>query len=90
MNFEWDESKRESNLSKHGLDFSDAHQAFDLPMYIVPDDREDYDETRYQGIGLMNGNFVTLVFAEPDEMTIRIISLRRATAQERKIYAREI
>ncbi len=90
MNFEWDEAKRESNLVKHGLDFADAHQAFDLPMFVVPDEREDYGETRYQGIGLLNGNFVALVYTEPYDTAIRLISLRRATPQERKIYEREI
>lgn len=90
MHFDWDEAKRETNLAKHGLDFADAHQAFDLPMFAVPDDREDYGETRYQGIGLLNGNFVALIYTEPDDTTIRLISLRRATPQERRIYEREI
>lgn len=59
-------------------------------MFVVLDDREDYGETRYQGIGLLDGDFVTLVFTEPNDTTIRLISLRRATSQERRIYAREI
>ena len=90
MDFEWDEVKRESNLAKHGLDFADASSVYDLPMFVVPDDREDYDEIRYQGIRLLNGNFVTLVFTESDDTTIRLISMRKATPQERRIYAREI
>ena len=90
MNFEWDEAKRKSNLAKHGLDFADAHLAFNLPMFVVLDDRESYEEARFQAIGLLYGNFTTLVFTEPADGTIRIISMRRATPQERKIYEREI
>ena len=90
MKFEWDETKRSSNLSKHGLDFADAPAMFDLAMFVVLDEREDYGEPRYQGIGLLNGNFAAVVFTEPDEDTIRLISLRRATPQERRIYERAI
>ncbi len=90
MNFEWDEVKRSSNIAKHGLDFADASAMFGLAMFVVPDDREDYGELRYRGIGLLNGAFAAVVFTEPDEETIRLISLRRATPQERRIYEHEI
>ena len=89
MDFEWDEAKRFSNIAKHGLDFIDAYQIFDLPMFVVEDDREDYGETRYEGIGFMDGNFVVVVYTELNETTIRIISLRRASSKERRIYERE-
>ena len=67
MQFEWDKAKRKGNLAKHGLDFANALSTFDLPMFVVPDDREDYSETRYQGIGLMDGNCVSLFI--PSRMT---------------------
>ncbi len=59
-------------------------------MFAVEDDREDYGETRYQGIGFLNGNFVVVVYCELNDTSIRIISLRRATTKERRIYEREI
>ena len=90
MNFEWDEVKRSSNIAKNGLDFADASALFGLSMFVVPDDREDYGELRYQGIGLLNGSFAAVVFTEPDDETVRLISLRRATPKERRIYEREI
>ena len=90
MEFEWDEDKRVNNLAKHGLDFVDAYQIFNLPMFVVPDDREDYGEARYQGIGFLNGNLVVVVFCDVNEFTIRIISLRKATSKERSIYEREV
>jgi len=32
--FVWDEAKRKSNLSKHGLDFNDAHLVYDNPGQV--------------------------------------------------------
>jgi uncharacterized DUF497 family protein len=34
MDFEWDENKREQNLEKHGLDFTDVISVFDDPYKI--------------------------------------------------------
>ncbi len=42
----WDESKRASNLAKHGLDFAETvHVDFDTALLEI-DDREDYGECR--------------------------------------------
>lgn len=38
------------------------------------------------GIGMLDGRVVIVVFTEPDEQTIRIISLRKALPYERKRY----
>ncbi len=84
MDFEWDENKRAENISKHELDFTDAWQIFDAPMLVDIDNREDYEETRYAGIGFLKNFVVAIVFTEPDEQTIRIISLRRALNYERE------
>lgn len=35
---------------------------------------------------MLDGRFVAVVFTEPDEGTIRIISLRKALPYERKLY----
>ena len=86
MNFEWDERKNESNISKHGFDFAEADRIFNLPMLVFYDDRQDYGEDRLVGIGLLDGRVVVLVYTEPDEETIRIISLRKALSHERKRY----
>ncbi len=84
MGFEWDENKRAENIGKHDLDFIDAWQIFDAPMLVDIDEREDYGETRYFGVGFLKNFVVAAVFTEPDEQTIRIISLRRALKYERE------
>ena len=86
MEFEWDEYKNQSNLEKHGFDFADAFRVFELPMVIDFDDRDDYGEDRYIGIGLLSGRVVVVVYTEPDEETVRIISLRKALSYERRRY----
>ena len=84
MGFEWDENKRAENIGKHDLDFVDAWRIFDTPMLVDIDNREDYGETRYFGIGFLKNLVVAIVLTEPDEQTIRIISLRRALKYERE------
>lgn len=62
MNFEWDEQKNQSNVHKHGLSFADAWEMFQVPMLIEIDDRMDYGEERWIGIGRIRERTVVAVF----------------------------
>jgi uncharacterized DUF497 family protein len=86
MKFEWDEGKNQTNLIKHGFDFTDAYRIFNLPMVVELDERENYREDRFVAIGLLDGRVVVIVYTEPDDQTIRIISLRKALSLEQKHY----
>ena len=86
MRFEWDEQKRKANIHKHGFDLRDAWKVFQLPMLVALDDRQDYGEDRWIGIGMLNTRVVVVVFTECDEDTIRIISMMKATTYERIRY----
>ncbi len=86
MKFEWDENKRRTNIQKHGLDFRDAWKVFNYPMLIALDDREDYGEDRYIGIGMLERRIVVVVYTERSEDTIRIISMMKALTHERNRY----
>ena len=86
MRFEWDEQKRKANIRKHGFDFKDAPKVFHLPMLVALDDREDYGEDRYVGIGILNTRVVIVVYTERADDTIRIISMMKATTNERTRY----
>jgi uncharacterized DUF497 family protein len=55
-------------------------------MVVGYDDREEYGEDRWLGLGLLTDIVVVIVFSEPDPSTIRIISLRRALRHERQRY----
>ena len=86
MGFKWDAQKNEANIIKHELDFADAFRVFEGPMLTRLDDRFEYDEERWVGLGSIYGRAVVVVYTEPDEETIRIISLRKALPHERKSY----
>jgi len=55
-------------------------------MSVLFDERQDYGEDRLVGIGLLDGRVVVVVYTEPDEETIRIISLRKSLSHKRKYY----
>ena len=90
MNFEWDNEKKQGNILKHGLDFADAFEVFDGPMLVGLDDREDYGEDRWIGIGLLRAIVVVVVFTQIGEDSIRIMSLRKALRHERIKYEQAI
>jgi len=48
MDFEWDESKRQANIVKHGIDFVDAGAIFERHFIETEDRRRDYGEPRYR------------------------------------------
>lgn len=89
MEFAWDERKNRSNKQKHGVSFETASLVFDDPYHLTRQDREVDGEARWQTIGMVNGTHVLLVahtVPEDDEL-IRILSARKATRHERRIYA---
>ena len=86
MKLEWDKRKNSANVEKHGLDFADAYKVFEFPMLTRLDERKDYGEDRWTAIGLMELRVVVIVFTEPKANTIRVISFRKATSDERKRY----
>ena len=83
MRFEWDEEKNQANIQEHGLDFADASEMFTAPMLTALNDREDYGEDRWIGLGMLRSRIVVVVFTERGKDVIHIISLRKALKHER-------
>ena len=93
MKFEWDEAKNEQNIKKHGFDFAVTGRVFvgPFPFFARLDNREDYGEDRWQGIGMLDGAIVVvIVFTEPRTGIVRVISMRKATKNERTGYEKRI
>jgi hypothetical protein len=63
---------------------------FQNPMVTFLDQRKDYGEDRWIGIGILKTLLAVVVFTEPKPETIRIISARKATQHEERIYRDEI
>ena len=86
VRFVWDEAKRSANLRAHGLDFIDAREVFRGPVLERIDTRLDYGEERLIGTGFLRDLVVVLVYSEPEQETIRVISLRKALSHERERF----
>ena len=91
-NFEWDPNKAKSNISKHKINFEDAATVFkDEHAISIYDEEYSLNEDRWITIG-MDLKTRTLVvvhtFIEFDDINcnIRIISARKATKNEQKVY----
>ena len=101
IRFEWDEEKNLSNQRKHGVNFRTASQVFRDPHRVLVADRVVDGELRWQTTGIVksaSGAIVLLLVAhtdrEEDETgvdveVVRIISARKATSREKRIYADE-
>lgn len=84
MEFEWDEGKRQSNKKKHGVDFAKASKIFRKETVDFEDTRA-YNEQRYLAIGEAEGSVLTVVYTYRNDK-IRIISARKASKNEKRIY----
>jgi len=90
MQFEWDEIKNAINIRNHNIDFADVPNVFKGAMLIDYDDRHDYGEDRWIGLGLLHSIIIVVVFTEPLKDTIRIISARKANKKEQEKYYEKI
>lgn len=77
------------NIKKHSIDFIDVPAIFKFDTVTVIDDRFEYEEVRYQTLGLLKSRVILIVHTE-SETVIRIISARKATRYEEKIYSDQI
>ena len=85
VEFEWDEDKAKTNIQKHGVAFEEAAEVFLDPFYQVGDASTD-TEQRDLIIGYsLSQRILLVVYLERSKRT-RIISARRATPHERKLY----
>ncbi|MGA2610589.1 MAG: BrnT family toxin [Terriglobia bacterium] len=89
MQYEWDEAKRQANIQKHGIDFLGIEKVFAGQTITILDDRIDYGEPRFVTVGLLQDRVVVIAHTETDEV-IRIISIRKATKNEKIRYFKEI
>ena len=87
MKFTWDPKKDESNRKDHGVAFDEASTVFGDPLAgTIPDPDHSRGEERFLIIGMSStGRLVVVSHTDIDD-SIRIISAREATANERKNY----
>jgi uncharacterized DUF497 family protein len=93
--FEWDSDKAYKNLNKHQVRFEEAKTIFNDPFLITfSDEYHSNAELRFISLGISSqGRVLLVVHTEQilpgDNLIIRIISCRKVTRSERKIYEEE-
>ena len=90
MDIEWDPAKARSNLSKHGVSFSDVEPAFYDEFALSMPDIFSVAEERFLLVGRdALGRILTVSYTYRVK-SIRIISARLATKSERRDYEKEL
>ncbi|MGH8139443.1 MAG: BrnT family toxin [Steroidobacteraceae bacterium] len=90
--FHWDDAKAQINQRTHGIAFEDAAAVFYDPLALTRYDSEHSEcEDRWYTVGQLEGVvlvavFHTIIDGETGEVTVRIISARKATPWERREY----
>ena len=91
IEFAWDRRKARSNLVKHGVSFEEAQTVFpDESARLIEDPDHSEDEDRFLLLGYSfraRSLLVSHCYRQAGSV-IRLISARRATTQEEKVYWR--
>jgi uncharacterized protein len=88
VDFEFDPHKSASNKLKHGIDFMEAQELWQVRTVVVRSDRS--GEVRYARIAMhRDGTLWTAIYTHR-ETNIRIISVRKASRSDRKLYEENI
>lgn len=87
LEFEWDKEKEIINLKKHGVSFEEAKSVFyDYLAKIAFDKEHSIKEERFYIIGFSKNNRILHVTYADNNDVIRIISARKSSKTEKKIY----
>lgn len=90
MQFEWDEDKAQSNVTKHKVTFKEAVTVWTDPFALIaPDPEHSVEEVREWIIGTSYIQRVLVVVYTVRDANTRIISARKATRNERQQYEEE-
>ena len=87
MEYDWDDSKAQANLVKHGVSFHEAATVFEDPLSVTfPDPDHSEEEERLVVLGHSSRQRLLFVAHTDREGHTRLISARQATRREREVY----
>ena len=87
MNFDWDPEKAAQNERKHGVSFEEAATCFEDPNGCYFRNESPSYEDRLILIAMSaRSRALFVVHAEVGRESIRIVSARRASSAQRRIY----
>jgi len=86
MPLQYDPAKAAANLKAHGVSFADAEAVLFDALAVTIEDPDAVGERRFVSIGLGGAGEVLVVVYTERQGEYRMISARRPTRKERKIY----
>lgn len=93
--FEWDDAKAASNLSKHGVSFNETMSVFLDPLMMTRyDEGHSEEDERWVSLGRSgNGKLLLVVHTftatGPNTALVRVISARDPSKREREQYEQQ-
>jgi uncharacterized DUF497 family protein len=93
MKLVWDAAKNQSNRRKHGISFEEASALFcrdDSERLDFYDSEHSEIEDRFTVIGAIDRGMIVVVYVEPSEDVVRMISARPATRHEIRLFVEYI
>jgi uncharacterized protein len=85
---EWDPEKDAQNIVRRGFSFAIVERLDWESALTVEDTRADYGERRFISVGWIDNELFVVVWTPRGE-AVRVISARKASARERKLYEEE-
>jgi len=86
MVVEFDPRKAMTNRKKHGVSFAEAEPVLNDPLALTRENGDAEGETRFVTVGLGAEDRVLVVVWTQRGSNIRLISARKATRNERRMY----
>lgn len=87
MEIVWDEPKRLRNLRDHGFDFVDVRDRFAFNEAVIMPAHPGRDgRRRLKAIGPLDTRLIAVIFSPLGTEGISLISARRASRGERRLY----
>lgn len=84
----YDESKRQKNIAKHGIDLATLSSFFDGDLLTREDAREAYGELRFQSVGWLETDMLFVVWIPDEDNWPHVISARKAEKHECEAWLR--
>ncbi len=87
--FEWNKRKENANIKKHGISFDEARTTFydeNAVQFFDPDHSEEEDRFILVGVSHRLNTLVVCHCFRENEITVRIISARKADKDEENVY----
>jgi hypothetical protein len=87
--FEWNKRKENANIKKHGISFDEARTTFydeNAVQFFDPGHSDEEDRFILVGVSHRLNTLVVCHCFREDEITVRIISARKADKDEANFY----